>query len=78
MALRIRSFKRSFGETPFAFIAPRRMLRAQELMLSTDEPLSQIALAWGLCDQSNFTRVFRGIVGEGPNAWRRRVIAART
>ena len=72
-----RSFKRSFGETPFAFIARRRMLRAQELMLTTDEPLSQIALACGLCDQSHFTRVFRRIVGESPNAWRRRVIAAR-
>ena len=47
-------------------------------MLTTDEPLSQIALACGLCDQSHFTRVFRRIVGESPNAWRRRVIAART
>jgi AraC-like DNA-binding protein len=73
-----RSFKRSFGETPFSFIARRRMLRAQELMLTTDEPLSQIALACGLCDQSHFTRVFRRIVGESPNAWRRRVMAARS
>jgi AraC family transcriptional regulator len=73
-----RSFKRSFGETPFSFIARRRMLRAQELMLTTEEPLCQIALACGLCDQSHFTRVFRRIVGESPNAWRRRVNAART
>jgi AraC family transcriptional regulator len=72
-----RSFKRSFGETPFSFIARRRMLRAQELMLTTDEPLCQIALACGLCDQSHFTRVFRRIVGESPNAWRRRVTAAQ-
>jgi len=73
-----RSFKRSFGEAPFAFIARRRMLRAQELMLTTDEPLCQIALACGLCDQSHFTRVFRRIVGESPNGWRRRVTAARS
>jgi AraC family transcriptional regulator len=73
-----RSFKRSFGEAPFAFIARRRMLRAQELMLTTDEPLCQIALACGLCDQSHFTRVFRRIIGESPNAWRRRVTAARS
>jgi AraC-like DNA-binding protein len=71
-----RSFKRSFDETPFSFIARRRMLRAQELMLNTDEPLSQIALACGLCDQSHFTRVFRRVIGESPNAWRRRVSAA--
>jgi len=72
-----RSFKRSFGEPPFSFIARRRMLRAQEMMLSTDEPLCQIALACGLCDQSHFTRVFRRVIGESPNAWRRRVTAAR-
>jgi AraC family transcriptional regulator len=72
-----RSFKRSFGEAPFAFIARRRMLHAQELMLTTGEPLCQIALACGLCDQSHFTRVFRRIVGESPNGWRRRVTAAR-
>ncbi len=73
-----RSFKRTFGETPFSFVARRRMLRAQELMLTTDEPLCQIALTCGLCDQSHFTRVFRRIIGESPNAWRRRVSAART
>ncbi len=72
-----RSFKRTFGETPFSFIARRRMLRAQELMLTTDEPLCQIALTCGLCDQSHFTRVFRRVIGESPNAWRRRVSAAR-
>jgi AraC-like DNA-binding protein len=66
--MRRQSFKRSFGETPFSFIARRRMLRAQELMLTTDERLSQIAPACGRCDQSNFTRVFRRIVGESPNA----------
>jgi AraC family transcriptional regulator len=72
-----RSFKRSFGEAPLAFIARRRMLRAQESTLTTEERLCQIALACGLCDQSHFTRVFRRIVGESPNAWRRRVTAAR-
>jgi AraC family transcriptional regulator len=73
-----RSFKRSFGEPPFSFIARRRMLHAQELMLTTDEPLCQIALACGLCDQSHFTRVFRRVVGESPNAWRRRVTSAHS
>jgi AraC family transcriptional regulator len=68
-----RSFKRSFGEAPYAFVARRRMHRAQELMLTTNETLCQIALACGLCDQSHFTRVFRRVVGESPNAWRRRV-----
>jgi len=66
-----RSFTRSFGVAPFAYVAGRRLARAQELMLTTDEPLSQIALACGLCDQSHLTRLFRRHVGASPNAWRR-------
>jgi AraC family transcriptional regulator len=66
-----RSFTRSFGSAPFAYVAGRRLARAQELMLTTDDPLSQIALACGLCDQSHLTRLFRRHVGASPNAWRR-------
>jgi|SRR5882672_9600170 len=66
-----RAFARSFGTAPFAYVAGRRLARAQELMLTTDDPLSQIALACGLCDQSHLTRLFRRHVGTSPNAWRR-------
>jgi transcriptional regulator GlxA family with amidase domain len=66
-----RSFTRSFGTAPFAYVAGRRLARAQELMLTTEDPLSQIALACGLCDQSHLTRLFRRHVGTSPNAWRR-------
>lgn len=66
-----RSFTRSFGTAPFAYVAGRRLARAQELMLTTDDPLSQIAVACGLCDQSHLTRLFRRHVGASPNAWRR-------
>ena len=66
-----RSFARSFGVAPFAYVAGRRLAHAQELMLTTDDPLSQIALACGLCDQSHLTRLFRRHVGTSPNIWRR-------
>jgi AraC-like DNA-binding protein len=66
-----RSFTRSVGVTPFAYIAGRRLARAQNLMLTTDDPLSQIALACGLCDQSQLTRLFRRYLGANPNTWRR-------
>jgi AraC-like DNA-binding protein len=65
------AFKESFAETPLAYVASRRMAFAQHLMLTTDQPLAQIALACGLCDQSHFTRVFRRVVGMSPHAWRR-------
>jgi transcriptional regulator GlxA family with amidase domain len=58
-----RAFTRSFGLAPFAYVAGRRLAHAQELMLTTDDPLSQIALACGLCDQSHLTRLFRRHVG---------------
>lgn len=66
-----RAFRVSFGASPSAYIATRRVAHAQEMMLTTDEPLSQIAVACGLCDQSHLCRVFRRIAGTSPRAWRR-------
>ena len=65
------AFRGSLGEAPHAYIIRRRMERAQGLMLSTDKPLSEIALECGLTDQAHFTRLFRKVVGESPAAWRR-------
>jgi len=67
-----RAFKESFGDTPHAYIIRMRLERAQELMLTSPEPLGQIALACGHSDQAHFSRRFRQQMGETPNAWRRR------
>lgn len=66
-----RTFKATFGQTPFGYIASRRIERAQQMMLTTNQPLSQIALDCGLCDQSHLTRLFRRLVGTTPSEWRR-------
>ena len=66
-----RAFRRTFGESPLAYIMQRRIRRAQELMLTSRLPLSQVALECGMCDQAHLCRVFRRIVGINPNAWRR-------
>ena len=66
-----RAFRNSFGESPLEYVIRRRMERAQDLMLSTNAPLSQIALDCGLADQAHFSRMFRRIVGESPRIWRR-------
>jgi AraC family transcriptional regulator len=66
-----RAFKRSFGQPPHSYLTMRRTIRAQELMLTTEEPLSQIAVACGLVDQSALCRLFRRTVGRNPHAWRR-------
>jgi AraC-like DNA-binding protein len=66
-----RAFKDSFGRSPYAYVIQRRMERAQEMMLASDEPLCQIALACGLSDQAHFSRLFRREIGLSPNMWRR-------
>jgi AraC-like DNA-binding protein len=59
-----------------AAVIRRRVERAQGLMLSTDAPLSAIALDCGLADQAHLSRLFRRIVGESPRAWRRARLGA--
>jgi transcriptional regulator GlxA family with amidase domain len=66
-----RAFKTSFGESPHAYITRSRIGRARNLMLSTSDSLSQIALACGFADQAHLCRVFRPATGTTPGAWRR-------
>ena len=67
-----RAFKDSFGTTPHTHIIRLRLELAQQLMLTTEDPLSHIALACGLADQAHLSKLFRRGVGETPAAWRRR------
>jgi transcriptional regulator GlxA family with amidase domain len=67
----LKAFKQSLGITPQAYVAQRRVQHAKHLMLSTDEPLAQIALACGLADQAHFSTYFRRVTGATPAQWRR-------
>jgi len=67
-----RAFRESYGTTPHTHINGLRLELAQRLMLTTEAPLSQIALACGMADQSHLSRLFRRGVGETPAAWLRR------
>jgi AraC family transcriptional regulator len=66
-----RAFRCTFGESPYGYIVRRRVERAQETMLRTDDALSEIALACGFSDQAHMTKLFRQMVGRSPGAWRR-------
>lgn len=64
-------FRRAIGQSPFAYLRRRRIERAKEMMLGSDETLARIASACGLADQSHLTKLFRRLVGSSPAAWRR-------
>src|SRR6202167_814993 len=66
-----RSFKRTFGESPHAFVVRRRVELAARYMLTTDAPLSDIALRCGFADHPHLCKHFRQAVGQTPAAWRR-------
>lgn len=66
-----RTFKRSVGFSPRAYVSARRVERAKLMMRSTSERLSDIALVCGFADQSHLNRHFRRIVGMSPGLWRR-------
>jgi AraC family transcriptional regulator len=66
-----RSFKISVGTPPCHYILLRRFELACTIMTTTREPLSQVAIASGLCDQSHLCRVFQRLAGISPAVWRR-------
>ncbi len=66
-----RCFKRSFGESPHAFLVRRRLELAAQEMLGTDASLSDIALRCGFTDQAHLCKHFRQATGQTPAAWRR-------
>jgi AraC family transcriptional regulator len=66
-----RAFKISVGVPPFHYIGRRRVELACTMMRTTREPLSQIAIACGLCDQAHLCKMFHRMIGLSPSAWRR-------
>ena len=65
------AFRRTTGESPHRWLMKRRVEAAKEMLLSSELPLSAIALDCGFADQSHLTRVFTVMVGAPPGVWRR-------
>ena len=78
-----RKFKLAVGESPHAYVVRRRLERACHLMMTSAEPLSEIALSVGFSDQAHLCRLFRQAFGQSPAHWRRErgipaVVTSRT
>jgi transcriptional regulator GlxA family with amidase domain len=68
----IRSFRRTFGETPHRNLQRRRVERAMSLLRETGLSVSDVCLDVGFTSFATFSRTFREIVGESPSSYRGR------
>jgi AraC-like DNA-binding protein len=66
-----RHFRFGLQTSPLDYLQRYRIERAKELILYSDYPLKQIALAVGFKTVHHFTRRFAVIEGVPPAAWRR-------
>lgn len=65
-------FRRVMGRTPAAYITLLRMMKARELLLDLDMPITEVARECGYADALYFSRVFRREIGVSPSEYRRR------
>ncbi|MCI4063053.1 AraC family transcriptional regulator [Micromonospora sp. R77] len=68
----IRTFRATFGETPHRYLQRRRVERAMDLLVQTEQSVTEICYAVGFGSLGTFSRTFRDIVGESPSEHRRR------
>jgi AraC-like DNA-binding protein len=65
-----REFRRTFGESPHAYLLTRRLERAAALLRNTDRPVVEICFAVGLRSVGSFTTSFTRTFGASPTAYR--------
>ena len=67
-----REFRRTYGESPHAYLLTRRLERAAALLRSTDRSVADICFSVGLQSVGSFTTSFRRTYGVSPTAYRAR------
>jgi len=65
-----REFRRTFGESPHAYLLTRRLERAAALLRTTDRSVTDICLSVGLQSVGSFTSSFHRMFGTPPTAYR--------
>jgi AraC-like DNA-binding protein len=69
-SLFIQRFRDVTGQTPSRYVRDRRLRRAAELLVSTDNTIDQIAESCGFANRYYFTRVFSQRMGCPPARYR--------
>jgi AraC-like DNA-binding protein len=67
-----REFRRTFGESPHAYLLTRRLERAASLLRTTDRSVAEICFDVGLQSVGSFTTSFTRTYGMSPTAYRER------
>ena len=70
-----RAFKASVGVSPLRYVATRRVELVCTMLITTREPICQVALVCGFSEQAHLCKVFRRTTGMSPSAWRRAMTA---
>jgi AraC-like DNA-binding protein len=65
-----REFRRTFGESPHAYLLTRRLERSAALLRNTDRSVADICMAVGLVSVGSFTSSFTRSYGMSPTAYR--------
>ncbi len=65
-----REFRRTFGESPHAYLLTRRLERAAALLRATDRSVAEICFSVGLQSVGSFTTSFTRTYGLSPTAYR--------
>lgn len=71
-----RQFKRSFGESPYAYLMSRRVERAMSLLRLGELSVTEVCLAVGCTSLGSFSSRFSELVGMSPSEYRRQDFAS--
>jgi PAS domain S-box-containing protein len=66
-----RRFRTVFEQTPSRFLIRYRLTRASQILMHSDNTVSQIAQDVGFYDHSHFTREFQKLFGMAPGRYRK-------
>lgn len=65
----LRCFREAYGTTPAAYLAERRIERAQDLLRATNLTVTEVCMLVGYSSLGSFSTRFRQVVGVTPSAY---------
>lgn len=65
----LRCFAAAYGMTPAAYLAERRIERAQDLLRATNLTVTEVCLLVGYSSLGSFSAKFRRLVGQSPSEY---------